>query len=1651
MTFPFSGIENANEFYSQHYLDEVLDSDLKELFACWAEQGSGSPPARLRQMAGDYLKWREQLLKARTLDDRVALLRDIAERLFSVLGYPLQPETLALEDGELPVLACYRGNDGHPALVIALAPFAPDDDAEEWSALGARPLQAASGEPTLTDEDTDWESVASRLVFADAHPPRWLLLLGHDELLVIERAKWSRKALLRFKLPEIFGLRDDALFRVTAALAARGSLLPADGAAALLDTIDGNSHKHAYGVSTDLKYALREAIELIGNEAIRHKRVVAKEKVFDRNDLDLAAQLSEECLVFMYRLLFLFYLEARPELGYAPIKAAAYLKGYSLEHLRDLENLPLHTPEAEGGRYIHDSIRILFDLLWKGFPEAGDSLGLGGSHGHGFRMAPLQGHLFDPKRLKILSSVTLRNRVMQQVIRLMSLSKGDSRRRAGRISYAQLGINQLGAVYEALLSFRGFFAEEDLFEVKPAKGAAAATTSDADDADDADDDDEDDSDESSDGDSAGRRGARKRDAIDPLAPAWFVPASRIGDYTKAETLFDGEPRIHPRGKFIYRLAGREREKSASYYTPEVLTRCLVKYALKELVHDDTPADDILKLTVCEPAMGSAAFLNEAIDQLAEEYLQRKQRELGRSIAHDRYTHEKQRVKMLIADTNVYGVDLNPIASQLAEVSLWLNAIFEGAHVPWFGMQLFNGNSLVGCRRDAFSTAQLTPRRGEAGNAELDWRAAVPARIALGASPGEAFGVNHVWHFLLPAPGMADCTDKVVKALEPAHFERMKQWRKAFTQPLTEAEVERARRLSHAVDALWRQHAVELARVRALTSDELHVWPDEAPNRAPTSTAQKDQVWQQQMLSEQVRNASPYRRLKLVMDYWCALWFWPVTEAAELPTREEWWNDLEFLVHGNAVEVQVSPAAGAMGDMFEAEKQAIAPQARLNLDVARDRHGFVNLDLLLQTNPRLRQAQTLSDRLHFFHWELAFADQFEGRGGFDLILGNPPWVRVEWKEKSFLSQFDARFSIRGASASEAAARRSEIFANKESSRSDYINECAALKGFSAFLGSPSNFPTLVGQKANLYKCFLPLSWRIGTGVQALLNPDGLFDDPSAATMRSHMYPRLRQRFQFINELQLFAEINHNKKFSVCIYSSFNPDVRFISLSNLFSTETIDHCISGSAGGVVPGIKNSGGVWETAGHRHRVVEVDSHVLSSMGLVYDEPGTPFLQARLPEIHALETLSVLMRVSSIERRLRSLGRDQIHTNSTHWNETNAVKDGTIRRLTSYPDRCESVVLSGPHFSIANPLNKTPRPVCRQSDQYDVIDLAVVPDDYLPRTNFVPGLEMPAYRLKMPRVDWCLGRNETTRPVSDFWRLATRRGAHPSDERSLRPIVLPPGFSHIDGVFSAAFRSPQLAALTAGFWAALPIDFIVRVSGKKDFRDGTARFLPIAESNPGVLLRSLALNCLTIHYAELWNAVFDPAFATQSWSQPDNPRLPQAFFANLTSQWQRDCALRSDYARRMALIEIDVLVAQALGLTLDELLLIYRVQFPVMQAYERDTWYDARGRIAFTNSKGLAGVGLPRKAGARDAECTLEFPDGRTQRKRLGWDDLQPSVRSDGTLMPRVPDGTCIRRPVRDDTLPDGPHERVIEYVAPFATASREADYRIAWDYFAP
>src|SRR5690606_15225869 len=135
-------------------------------------------------------------------------------------------------------------------------------------------------------------------------------------------------------------------------------------------------------------------------------------------------------------------------------------------------------------------------------------------------------------------------------------------------------------------------------------------------------------------------------------------------------------------------------------------------ALEELLDQEgtrTPATDVLRMSVCEPALGSGAFAIEAVRQLAEQYLTRRQEERDERIDPDAYPRELQRVKAYIALHNVYGVDLNATAVELAEVSLWLDTMVAGLDAPWFGLHLRRGNSLIGARRAVYRRDQVTDK------------------------------------------------------------------------------------------------------------------------------------------------------------------------------------------------------------------------------------------------------------------------------------------------------------------------------------------------------------------------------------------------------------------------------------------------------------------------------------------------------------------------------------------------------------------------------------------------------------------------------------------------------------------------------------------------------------------------------------------------------------------------------------------------------------------------------------------------------------------------------------------------------------------------------------------------------------------------------
>lgn len=1581
MSMDFTGIINQNEYYTNHYFSSIFEENAADTISKWRAEAKGSeevrtPWALLRDAARQYYPVHDRFLRSKFDTQTLVNIRTLADIYLSALGYPeAASEWVDMDDTtRAPVYLELRKGNGAPALWVLLA--ASDDkdaailDQFCFSAQGTQDegLNAVSTESLTTIPNED---LVTKVLFGQTEPPRFILLIGMNQIALIDRNKWNEKRYLQFDLEEIFSRHEESTLQAMAVLLHRTSLCPKEGTA-LLDELDANSQKHAAGVSQDLKYALRESIELLGNEVL-YDMASRQGRDFSARPVD-AGQLTIECLRYMYRMLFVLFIEARPELGYAPIKAQSYLTGYSLESLRDIaDDVRDDVAEVGSGYYLHETLSKLYDLIYNGYPATEEEV-LKYSQEESlhdmFVIAPLKAHIFDPEYTKMITAAKLRNNVMLRIIDLMSLTRETGRRndRRGRISYANLGINQMGSVYEALLSYRGFIAEHTLFEVK-----------------------------------------RAGDSFNELDVGYFVPEEELNQYTEDERVRyekddpagkykKGQLRKYEKGIFIYRLAGREREKSASYYTPEVLTKCLVKYALKELLEGKS-ADEILHLTVCEPAMGSAAFLNEAINQLAEAYIDRKQKELDELIPAEKRLQELQKVKMYIADRNVYGIDLNPVAVELAEVSLWLNTIYAGGFVPWFGTQLINGNSLIGARRQCYQEAALT-----ATSKGLRWYENAPERVPLGTERKKRRGNAQIYHFLLGDPGMCSYSDKVIKSLEPENIKRLKAWNKKFIQPCSEDDLATLRRLSEVIDELWSSQVKLRREVESKTRDSLSVYGCEDKGEdSHTTIRQKDKILRELYKSEEMRNAGPYARLKFAMDYWCALWFWPINKAELLPSRSEFLFDMSLILEGTIDAVHVDGERKQLS-LFPTEMQQMA------LDIL-DTYGMdsvVDIPKLRKENPRLNLAYEIAEQNHFMHWELEFADLFAERGGFDLVIGNPPWVKVEWKEQNVLADRHPQFAVKNLTAIQTAKNR-DLSLKIDETRRLYFYEYESQVGKQNFLGAKTNYPYVSGA-INLYKCFLPQAWMFcnETGNSAFLHPEGVYDDPRGGALREKLYQRLRKHFMFANELKFFHEVDHHTTFSLNVYGSPLKTVAFDTISNLYAVSSLDECYEGDASLPVPGIKDKNNNWEIKGHPDRLIHITPIELKDFANLFGDEDT-WQTTKLPALQCKQVYDTLKIFSEQVCTLKDKSNKIFVTEM--WNETGAQKDGTLIRDVHFPKTTQDFIYSGPHFSVANPLFKASRRICKLNSDYDNIDIQNIASDYRPRCNYSPLCNQDEYIRRMPETPWGT-------KYDNEYRIIMRRMLNQGGERVLTCAIAPQAIAHVNTVISLTLNNCVDMATLAGCLASIPYDSYIKSSGKGDMYFSLMKNFPIftADQQPKILLRSVILNCVTTFYSLIWKKSWRDEFRRDSWAKTDSRLRPERFSA-LSKEWNWNTPLRTDYERRQALVEIDVLTSMALGMTLDQLKTIYRIQFPVLQSYEADTWYDANGRIVFTNNRSLTGVGFSRP----------EWENG----------------------IKGAPAGQKFYRTITDDTMPGGPIERTIEYVAPFDRCDREEDYETAWKFF--
>lgn len=1601
----YSFIDNINDFFSTGYFTEDFQ---KKVFdkSGYSQEGIKELCTRFSALRQQYNRYKQAVTSRYAREkDKERETFDFNSKLLECLGFykatdKEQPATiLSLPIGEngaqqdVPVRIVCSRTDGSPQLYVmdipTLVSSADDTKAETgFAELGLDRL------------------VTHIFSLPEQEHPRYILMSSGNMVFFMDADKWERGAYLRFDIERLLVETTQSAMRNYFALFYL--LVSREALASVADTplmqqLEEDSYKNAYAVTQDLKRGVVAAVEALANEAIWYIKHTPDNKFHDQDETDdnFETMMRDDCLIFIYRLLFIFYAESRPDLDILPINDQTYQRGYSLEMLRDLEQVNLITAEELNGYFFDHSIKRLFALILRGYNEDRvDASSMTAS----FRVRHIDSPLFSDTKLKVLVGVKFRNVVWQSIVCQLSLSQQQKGKPRGRISYANLGINQLGSVYENLLAYRGFYAEEDYIEVHP-KG--------------------------------------------DLVETYLQPRSRRDVFEEDEILKDeeGHDIIHPKGKFIYRLNGRDRKKSASFYTPEVLTKSTVKYTLKPIVEKlergEIHASDLLQMKILEPAMGAAAFQNEVINQLAVLYLQFRKQEVGEAIDPLQYPNELQKVKAFIATSNVYGVDLNATAIELGKLSLWLNVMHKDMEVPFFSNRLAEGNAVIGAWLKVYKKSDVV--RTTVGQRAYDkkWWEAPTHRIHFSDSRLERH-YTEVYHFLLPVQDMLGILNAKLPTFSKEEGQKLKEHkkimaniRKSWLKGITGEEYKQLERISRKIDVLLKKYVEFQMGVAEYANNGYAVWKYAGKRTLPFETnAQREEFDDQRY-----RKDSAYMKLKIVMDYWCSLFFWEYKDLADLPTRQEYWDDIERILN---VEVKESSPkvrfsnAGKTGE----EDLFLSKQGRIDFDAEEEESAakVQSLEYYIaemgnkQTNKlqlegayserRIDIVEELAKCYHFFHPMLEFLEVFWLRDGFDIICGNPPWEKWSYEQQEVIGEKYPEVLIREDSATDVEHALETYFQNA-TIKSMCMTEQVEATCSATFMNSFTCYPLLIGQQADLYKnvltnCFDLLSAH---GYLGMLHPESVYDDAKGQHLRKVMYRRLQYHFQYQNALNLFP-IAHRRKYSANIYTGLKDEISFDSISNLFHPKTVDDCYMHNGQGICEGIKGKDGKWNLAGHKNRIVHYNAKYIKLLSDTFEDGRYPDC-AKLVSVHNNEMLGILDKISNYERKVSSV-RNKI---TVCFDETGAPKEGLIKDVrshTCYPsmENCE-MIYNAPQFYVSNPVYQIPKEVSLKKGDFNIVDLEKISDDYIQRTKYLPLVGN--YRSLSTFNAFVIGQDEHGNDIYDslldHYKVGFRKMVNLSGERSLICAVLPRRTAHINGVISIEERDRNYTVDMAALCSSIVMDFYWKTIATQNITESRLATFPFGikkKFKSAMYSRTLMLNCLNKYYDDLWSGCWCESFRTDSWSLEDARLKP---FSELNPSWNHDTPLRNHFERRQALVEIDVLAAMSFGLSLEDLEFIYDVQFPVLRQNEDDTWYDQRGNVVYSVSLCKKGVGVDRAT----------------------WDSIRGEQLSDN-IYQGATSSYIHTVPVEKSELYGGEQ---VTYYAPYTRCDRIADYRRAWAYF--
>lgn len=1532
----FDSIIVGEDWISEHYFTtdstkESFQGEVLKRRKMWDEDAKAGHPSALSR----FSQHRGELqVRLAALAEDPSKVREAYGLMRTALGFngASAPFTAERSGTETVVPDVWNGSGGE----IIFLESEPADSIEDFLGTG-KPLGKV-----IVDGKEDTERTTAKLIselyLADV-APKYIVAMAGKWLVLTEQERWAEGRYLAADVLLVAdrndGKKGQEIDRFLATFG-RDALMPSPDGTIWWDDILESSVKHTVGVSKDLREGIRRSIEIIANDVLTRRATqgLGPEEI-DGQDL------ARQSLRFLYRILFLLYAEASPELGVLPVGAGEYNEGYGLDRLRELTLVEIHEDRSLRGTHFFESLNVLFERVDNGHnPEAsleGDSATVSNE---GLRFDALKADLFAEKATSLINETKLSNSELQRVLQHLLLSKESRGKDRGFISYAELGINQLGAVYEGLMSYTGFIAETDLHEV------------------------------AKDGDSS--------------KGSWVVPVDRSESIDAKHFIKERNERtgeletvVHPKGSFVFRLAGRERQQSASYYTPEVLTKFVVSQALEELLDQDgetTLADDILKLTVCEPALGSGAFAIEAVRQLASEYLKRKQDELDIQIPADEYPQELQKVKAQIALHQVHGVDLNATAVELAEVSLWLDTMTKDLQAPWFGLRLKQGNSLVGARRATYSVEQIKAKKYLVEEAQANPLTGLAEALEHDAQDSSVVGRVH--HFLLPGEGWGAAADaKEVKDLAGEEQKKLKDWTKSTRLMLTKNQITRLQALAERVEVLWQ---ITLRRMR-IASDEakrfVDYWPHERNlestnvSRAQIEAALKDPE-------------GSYQRLKRVMNAWNALWFWPLTDhEVKPPSVDQWIDGLEAIlgkpyvkdkkprirkprtgrrstpikvaINQSSIFDEASIAAMRQSDAGQTEMHVRVPSIQDYPEAVGSESEFVQVDALSVSDwngievfeiydrssaklissaqldedfPWLRICDSVASAQGFFHWELEFATVF-ANGGFDLQVGNPPWVRPRSDESALLAEHDAWWQlVEKPTQATIRAKREETLALPGAKR-EFIEAAVPTPVLAAFLGATSQYSVLSGLQPDLYRSFMARTWMSASsdGVVALIHPESHFTEKKAHNLRAGTYRRLRRHWQFINELSLF-EIHHLVSYGVHVYGKQKEAPAFQMAASLYHPDTVARSLAHEGGTEVPGLKTADGKWDTRPHPERIVNVDLDVLKVWADILDEPGTSPLHARM--VYPVNSASSdVLEILSNSGRMSEYSFDY----STGWHETNGRKEGYFEVGYGCPASWERVILQGPHFSNLRPAAKLPNASMKNNLDWIEVDPESIRDSWVPTTTYQVSTQIDNFTQGYGR--W--GENETNRSSVQGFRVFWREYVGSvTGKRTLQAAIFPPGTTHINAVNSLGHPTDNWKVIVAaGYMNSLLLDFWVRSAGSGHIYAANVNRLPLTTLQPlesSIVGRVLASNAIWDSFHPLVSDILS------------NHRSGLDVSHYLDSQLN---VPRTDLWLQRVLAEIDALVALQLDVPVELLCVLYKTQFPVLRAADSSTFYDKNGR----------------------------------------------------------------------------------------------------------